>query len=1321
MKKHIAKILLFVLMFNLVPFSEGALSAFASEELPDIIYISDDYEDQVTGKFASGFYQYVPKIFVEKAPREGEPDNQAILFKNPEGATSPLSETLPVAYAPIWEDFVFEFKYMVGTNTTTARVKMGRNNVDRHQGYNHMEVTNAIEILEIGGSLKVNGKTITKNEVGKWYKLTLKVNAKSKNAEVYVDGESKGSVSLPSFENVSGFIFEAPRVGNDADHWFVDDINIYLSDHVFTDEELAAKLAEFEESGLALPKRLRTGAFGRERYFIFEALRDEFIMCTYGRRAYRDNKFHSFPVNNYTNDDGCIYVPLRAFSEMMGATVGYDDGIITVDYKGKNLRFVVGSNVYHVNNRASEMIYPLENKNGSTTINLDVLTNLFGVKYEIIADNIISFTGEIKSKRRLAPGLTSLSLLDDNIIRDIRIALAFEQPSPEEVLALYRERNPEGSHEKLLTAFYSFDDLRAMYADGNGSEPLFNKAVKTFIDSADKEIDNPTGYGKADAVAFAWQMTKDPKYIETINKEVDLLYDQMYEYSTKNWHDKNSNPLQYGNIQRYIARVYDWAYDVLTEESIQKIMDITERYTFPYYEQSFCSQRRVGSFAGITNPEAANNVSWIAKGGAIETCIALMDLYPKRASELLSAVIAKCGYEANTFYPSGYWGEGMSYWNMTMPYYAEHLMSIEGAFGTTFGLTDVGLLKTSNYGFSLQGTTGSAYIFGDGNAQSPYATWLMYEAKKSGNEALAQTRRENFGGPNWADIFAWCPPKKDSKVAERETDSFIDGGGREVLLRSGWGTGDACVAIHGGSVTGDGHGHEDVGDIQFDMLGYRWGTAIAKESYNLRGYGFYGTRDGFPPTGYNGRDYYRDNAEGHNVVIANMGASRNLMPSVGVGQSEFFNMQFGKTMSFAMLDVTNTNVIYEKGIRGIKLDKIQNEITIRDEFKAKEETDFWWFMHTEAEVEVLEDGKSAILSTNNGAKRIWAGLLTEGDEKFQVMEAKAMPGFKTHQDYKGEETKPKDKEYMKRPDVTEDIIIRPPLETPNDGTQDSKITIGNVGTQKKPIRKLAVHATNTDRFEISVVFKPLVGDSTTPLIMPTASALKDWKINNSVKVGALSGVTVDGEPLKGFDPTVKNYGLLTVTEKSPVPKVEVTADSKYDVEVIEAKSVPSVTNVVLREKGEVSAIYNFTINPINNTEVFHSDRQIPIVAYTFDAEYDESTGPEAMFDGDIATNLATNTVGGSMTMDLGEVKKVSEFMASYLNGLTRKEHIAYEVSVDGENFTRVFDDWNSGTTNELETFSLGGVHDARYVRIVFYGNSKSLWTSISEFVLLEHK
>jgi hypothetical protein len=65
-------------------------------------------------------------------------------------------------------------------------------------------------------------------------------------------------------------------------------------------------------------------------------------------------------------------------------------------------------------------------------------------------------------------------------------------------------------------------------------------------------------------------------------------------------------------------------------------------------------------------------------------------------------------------------------------------------------------------------------------------------------------------------------------------------------------------------------------------------------------------------------------------------------------------------------------------------------------------------------------------------------------------------------------------------------------------------------------------------------------------------------------------------------------------------------------------------------------------------------------------------------------------------------------------GDSRYAYFAIEVSVDGVNFERVYDGTSSGTTLQLQEFILGDTLQARYVRIVGFGNSQNKWNSITE-------
>lgn len=45
--------------------------------------------------------------------------------------------------------------------------------------------------------------------------------------------------------------------------------------------------------------------------------------------------------------------------------------------------------------------------------------------------------------------------------------------------------------------------------------------------------------------------------------------------------------------------------------------------------------------------------------------------------------------------------------------------------------------------------------------------------------------------------------------------------------------------------------------------------------------------------------------------------------------------------------------------RGVKLDRKRQIIAIQDEFISRQKSSVWWSMHTQAEIRISEDGKTA--------------------------------------------------------------------------------------------------------------------------------------------------------------------------------------------------------------------------------------------------------------------------------------------------------------------------------------------------------------------------
>jgi len=345
-------------------------------------------------------------------------------------------------------------------------------------------------------------------------------------------------------------------------------------------------------------------------------------------------------------------------------------------------------------------------------------------------------------------------------------------------------------------------------------------------------------------------------------------------------------------------------------------------------------------------------------------------------------------------------------------------------------------------------------------------------------------------------------------------------------------------------------------------------------------------------------------------------------------------------------------------------------------------------MHTYAQIEISEDGKSAILTQNN--QRIKATIINDCDYKFEVLPA----AF----------------------DETYGTSVKPAFETPNVvyGNDDPfYILHGKACDVLSDARKLAVRTEkgkDVKNFKLAVTFQPYI-EGYTPVAEYVPFDL--WE-NKEVSRQNLASVMVDGKPLDVFEPDKYNYSVLVVTEKSNIPEITaVAADPGIQIESIKATTVPGATNLVLKKDGVVVGKYTFLITPINNTAKFHSDKQLPIYSYSVSSEPQTQNGVSNLFDGDFVTKYATDEQGGNVIMDLGSVIEGNlKLNIACLSGDQRTENFKIEYSLDGVNYTEVFNGTNSGTTTGIEQFDIG--NKARYVRVSFYGSSQGIWVSVTE-------
>ncbi len=1280
-------------------------AATAVADNPTFIYIYKDYEAQNEGEFPYGLGQRrnseygVPFLsgmvrsdscYVTQKPENDGTPNKAAVFKGAKGQ-SVAEAKLSLMHRPIKENFVLSFKTQVNDTTQNRLMKMHYDVVDYHGTY-FGEYCEFNDFIVINDKITINGTTVLdKVQKDTWYDIDILIHRSRSSADVYIDGKlAKSGVQLPNIKyNVSAFALHRPDA--DGSDWYFDDVKVYIADSILPDEKLKADWDEYRANEWAVPEMVDTGIRTIYDMHAYHTTYNKFIMCVNGIRFYKDNKFYVMP-QALREKDGKIFVPVRAFAESFGAAVGYENGTITIEKDGKTMKVVPGSDIYYINDSPSKLYEPVYLENGNAMIRLEVISNFFGVTFERY-DDIVSFSGPLEipyTELDPIPYLMEQFTVTERVMDRIRMKLIFDTPSASEVLEDFANASHGGKHPYIR--FTDFEQIK----ENMKREAAYERVVNDIIKFADKLLETPdpdtgkppwivqhklkangaTFYGIEEVrnigmyCSFAYKMTGDKKYKDYLWLQIEAMSDP------ETFPDllPVTNNLNLGRPAYGLYAAYDWLYDDWTEEERAILEEEIYRLVLVPGIMSYQFQNHTN---WVMWSYGYTNTAFIDGGGIMGCAMALLDKYPELCAQLVSSILDTLQHPFDAFKNDGSWEEGSGYWSYSVEDIPMAINAALTCLEDDYGLISAhGMAQTAYFVSGMSGAIGS-FPFGDDYIAGWNSSYLMFHARQFNDPKMAAYYKPSATGFNSIENWVW--DEEIGGTGAFDVNSLPDDnywvGWENAVMRSGRANGDTQAVLHGGYTVGP-HTHVDSGSFQFDMLGVRWAGDVPKDDYYVANR----APAGVDPYAYVDM-FYRGKAEGHNTVVANMTNSIDMESQsfVPIVKKEFTDIG-----SYAIADMTQTNKVYDIAVRGMHLDKVTGNLIVQDDFTAKEPSEFLWSMHTTADIQIAEDGRSAILTEQKmqggevikTGKRIWMGIISEDDHKLGKMKAEPLEGYY-------------------------DI---PTWQTP--------LSPGNE-LNDCPIQwhKLIIQDKDTTRFKVSVGFAPLAEGETVPSVMPTFVPMEKWKFETSERAQA-TGITVDGEPLANFDPDVYTYDINVMTEKTPIPKIHVTSD-EYEVEMREATVSPGTSTALLKKDGEIIGKYTFVITPLNDTTTFLNDKQIPIVGYTAPNEPEPANPAKNLFDGLLTTKLATDDNEGAVTLDFGSVKEVYDVKMAFLDGNFRKEYFIIYYSTDGVNFTECYRGSCSGTTSEHESYVIDV--NARYIRVQFQGNSGGTkWVSPSE-------
>jgi len=132
--------------------------------------------------------------------------------------------------------------------------------------------------------------------------------------------------------------------------------------------------------------------------------------------------------------------------------------------------------------------------------------------------------------------------------------------------------------------------------------------------------------------------------------------------------------------------------------------------------------------------------------------------------------------------------------------------------------------------------------------------------------------------------------------------------------------------------------------------------------------------------------YYRVRAEGHNVPVLNPDQGPDQNPKA---VAKIVKFESTPQQALAVVDLTQACQPHvDRAIRTFTLAD-RRRLIVTDELQSKQPSELWWFLHTEAKVQLDDGGRTAVLSQHG--KTCTVNLQEPAGATFQVMDCRPLP------------------------------------------------------------------------------------------------------------------------------------------------------------------------------------------------------------------------------------------------------------------------------------------------------------------------------------------
>ena len=854
--------------------------------------------------------------------------------------------------------------------------------------------------------------------------------------------------------------------------------------------------------------------------------------------------------------------------------------------------------------------------------------------------------------------------------------LFYERPSAEKVMADYEASSLKGVHPRIQATADDFARIKELVKTDVYMQMWYNY----IIGKADSLVDDPTPliYELRDGVrllyvcrdalknmytlGMAYQLTGEKKYADRAWLDMEAVS------KFQDWHPEHDIDL--GEMCAAVAIGYDWMYHAYTDE--QRAVIEEGVYQNGFYDAVMAYQGSLGRLGGGAEVHTNHNV--VINGGITMAGLAFMDVYPEIGSYVVSGAVRGLDWMIYRYAPAGAWYEGPHYWEYTTQYTTKMLSSLDSVLGTCYSLDKTeGLSTASQYVLNMQSELG-IFNYGDGQQSNIYVPEMFWLSNKY-DDVLSTTVPMVLSGGKFSDaedyalaLLFYDSAKNNSEILSTlPLDSYYQG--EEVIsFRDKWSKEETTFAGIQAGYTSESngvtnwHSQLDGGSFIFDSMGVRWAKELGMSPYDLPGAG------DFSEFGTHW-DLYIARAESHNTVIINPDEDPDHTVFSKVDVLRYEHKPKGGLAVLDMSDVLRNNAKSAK--RAMMLTDDRQSLVVRDEITlSKADSEVYWFMQTDADVELTENG--AILRQQGRVMNL--EFVANTNAEISVTSSYPLP---TSPIVENDRYATANRIIIKMPKANGDVAITVKL------TPDSLWNPSDVSAYNAPI----------DTWQIP-----------------------DGEI---AKKPTLDSLVIAGRNVELTESTTIDF-VCVESEYTSIPEIVANADGKT-VEVVKGASFEEGAKIYVSD-GVMTTVYTVNFRTVPMPTQFEGSTSVPVVAVSVSDEPEPENGAYNVIDGDLKTRWSAMGVEQWIKLELKDQSVIDRVALAFASGDVRATKIQIAVSTDDVNYEEVFDGWSCGTTLDHEFFEVGG-KQVKYIKIGCDGNTAQGiggWNSITEIVAVKN-